>query len=379
MPVFASVALRRTTLRLRAPAALQSRRTLFAYAATSQERPVSLVEAAVRDEERRQRDQLVLIPSESICLPETALASGSAFGNLYCEGQPALRLCRNSEALSKDAALFDAWHRRLSDGRFYQGCGVADRVELLAKRYVAEAFARLSGSPDADHIYANVQALSGGPANLCIYEALLKHGDSMLTLNLSHGGHLSHGSPFNVSGKLYHATQYSVDPKTRKVNYDNVAQMARECKPRMIVAGASAYPWDWDWTRLREIADEVGAYLHADVCHPAGMIIGGHLRNPLPYADTVMFTTHKTLMGPRGSVIVTKCRDLARRIDNAVFPGFQGGPHLDTIAGIARQFEVIVTRFEEFSDLQGRIIDNAQVGESVRAVHELIPRGVRMC
>lgn len=346
-----------------AAARIVGRRTFFAYAppATAPSAATSLVEAAVRAEARRQRDELILIPSESVCFPECETAAGSSFGNIYCEGQPALRLSRRSEELAKDNALFAAWHRRLSDGRFYQGCREADRVELLAKQYVAEAFARLEGSPAASEIYANVQALSGSPANLCIYDAVMEHGDPMLTLNLSHGGHLSHGSPFNVSGKHYRTTQYSIDPETRRVNYDTVAQLARECRPKVLVAGASAYPWDWDWARLRAIADEVGAHLHADVCHPAGLILGGVLRNPLPYADTVMFTTHKTLMGPRGSVIVTKCKDLARRIDNAVFPGMQGGPHMNNIAGIARLFELIVTRFDEFSDLQQRIVSNAQV------------------
>lgn len=199
-------------------------------------------------------------------------------------------------------------------------------MELLAKYYIAHAFSVLKGSPAADRIFANVQALSGSPANLAIYSALLNYGDNILTLNLSHGGHLSHGSPFNVSGKLYNATQYSIDENTRLLNYDEIRRLARETKPAMIVGGASAYPWDWDWCKLREIADEVGALLHADVCHLAGLIVGGQLNNPLPFADTVMFTTHKTLMGPRGAVILSKDAAIAKKIDNAVFPGMQVGP-----------------------------------------------------
>jgi glycine hydroxymethyltransferase len=301
---------------------LVATRTFFAYEKATKAQP-SLVEQSLRDETRRQRDELILIPSESICYPECEKIVASPFGNIYAEGQPDLRLSRVSPALATDREYFQAWHRRLSDGRFYRGCNQSDRVELLAKHYIASAFARLQGSPSADNIYANVQALSGSPANLAIYTALLKPGDSILTLHLSHGGHLSHGSPFNVSGKYYKATQYTIDPTTRQLDYDAIHRLAQESKPRMIVGGASAYPLDWDWARLREIADDVGALLHADVCHLAGLIVGGQLKNPLPYSDTVMFTTHKTLMGPRGAVIVSKCKETARKIDNAVFPGMQ--------------------------------------------------------
>ncbi|EGD79245.1 hypothetical protein PTSG_09967 [Salpingoeca rosetta] len=343
----------------------------FAYSqsGTSSDSVVaSLVEQSRTHEMRRQRDELVLIPSESICYPECEDLMASCFGNIYAEGQPDLRLSRVSPALATDDALFHAWHRRLSDGRFYRGCGEADRVELLAKYYIAKAFSMLAGSPSADQIHANVQALSGSPANLAIYSALLNYGDNMLTLNLSHGGHLSHGSPFNVSGKLYHVTQYSVDPKTRLLNYDEIRTLAHETKPAIIVGGASAYPWDWDWRTLRTIADEVGALLHADVCHLAGLIVGGQLKNPLPYADTVMFTTHKTLMGPRGSVIVTKDKDIAKKIDNSVFPGMQGGPHVNNIAGIARMFEMICNNRDAYCQLQRRVLDNTSIfAEALRA------------
>ncbi|EDQ92581.1 uncharacterized protein MONBRDRAFT_13528 [Monosiga brevicollis MX1] len=318
----------------RAPAALlvgrQQARTFFAYQKTSPA-VTSLVEQAVRDETRRQRDELVLIPSESICYPECEKVLASPFGNIYAEGQPDLRLSRS------------------------------DRVELLAKHYVANTFARLEGGISADRIHANVQALSGSPANLAIYAGLLRPGDRLLTLHLSHGGHLSHGSPFNVSGKLYATTQYQIDPNSRKLDYDAIARLAQEKRPAMIVGGASAYPFDWDWARLREIADDVGALLHADVCHLAGLIIGGQLQNPLPYADTVMFTTHKTLMGPRGAVIVTKDKDMARRIDNAVFPGMQGGPHMNSIAGIARMFELIDHHYDDYKELQRLVVHNSKV------------------
>jgi glycine hydroxymethyltransferase len=298
------------------------RQPFFAYARTSPAVP-SLVEEAVREETRRQRDELMLIPSESICYPECNDVLASPFGNIYAEGQPDLRMHRSSPALATDKDYFQAWHRRLSDGRFYRGCDQADRVELLAQHYVAVAFSRLKGSPPPDHIFANIQALSGSPANLAIYSGLLQRDSRLLTLHLSHGGHLSHGSPFNVSGKYYPTKHYSIDPTTRKLDYDAIHRIASEWRPAMIVGGASAYSWDWDWQRLREIADDVGALLHADVCHLAGLIVGGQLNNPLPFSDTVMFTTHKTLMGPRGAVIVTKDPAMAKRIDNAVFPGMQ--------------------------------------------------------
>eukprot|EP00043_Microstomoeca_roanoka_P020419 m.248122 g.248122 ORF g.248122 m.248122 type:complete len:1120 (-) comp17161_c7_seq1:125-3484(-) len=341
-------------------------RSFFAYAhemktPSSSSGVTSLVEESLRRETRRQRDELIMIASESICYPECEPMMASCFGNVYAEGQPDLRLSRVSPALAADDSMFHAWHRRLSDGRFYRGCGEADRVELLAKYYIAQAFSLLNGSPAADQIHANVQALSGSPANLAIYSALLKYGDRMLTLNLSHGGHLSHGSPFNVSGKLYKVTQYSVDPKSRLLNYDEIHRIAQETRPAMIVGGASAYPWDWDWKRLREIADDVGALLHADICHLAGLVVGGQLNNPLPYTDTVMFTTHKTLMGPRGAVIVTKDKNIARKIDNSVFPGMQGGPHVNNIAGIARMFEMIVQNRDAYCNLQKRIVENARV------------------
>eukprot|EP00730_Choanoeca_flexa_P019121 TRINITY_DN9332_c0_g1_i1.p1 TRINITY_DN9332_c0_g1~~TRINITY_DN9332_c0_g1_i1.p1 ORF type:complete len:1095 (+),score=303.67 TRINITY_DN9332_c0_g1_i1:124-3408(+) len=341
------------------PRSLPAVRTFFAYDKQTPVQP-SLVEQSLRDETLRQRDEIILIPSESICYPECEKIVSSPFGNIYAEGQPDLRLSRVSPALATDRDYFHAWHRRLSDGRFYRGCNESDRVELLAKHYIASAFERLEGDLKAENIFANVQALSGSPANLAIYTALLMPNDNILTLHLSHGGHLSHGSPFNVSGKYYNATQYEIDPTTRQLDYDEIHRLAQESRPRMIVGGASAYPMDWDWARLREIADDVGALLHADVCHLAGLIVGGQLKNPLPYSDTVMFTTHKTLMGPRGAVIVSKCKDIARKIDNAVFPGMQGGPHMNSIAGIARMFELINHHYDDYQDLQRRIVENSK-------------------
>jgi len=337
------------------------RRTLFAYGPT--QRVASQVEDSIVAERNRQLDQLVLIPSESICFPEVARAVESEFANIYAEGQSMLRLSRLPTFLAEDSDMFHAWHNRLSDGRFYCGCIEADRVELLAKLNIAKALALLPGSPAAADIHVNVQALSGGPANLGIYTALLKPGDRLLSLDLTHGGHLSHGSPYNVSGKQYKALHYGVDVSAptaeRKLDYDRIRKVAKDYKPHMIVAGSSAYPYDIDWKTLRSIADECGALLHADVCHLAGMIVGGQLNNPLPYADVMMFTTHKTMMGPRGAVIVTKCAEMGRKIDNAIFPGLQGGPHMNSIAGIARLFELVLQNRDMFCQLQQRVKKNA--------------------
>ncbi|GMV80111.1 MAG: hypothetical protein AMXMBFR7_12950 [Planctomycetota bacterium] len=324
----------------------------------------SYVEEIARAESRRQMDELILIPSESICMPEVARLMASDFGNLYAEGQPDLRLGRWSTELAADNEYFKAWHRRLSDGRFYRGCAEADRVELAAKANIAQAFSLLEGSPPAGRIHVNVQALSGSPANLSVYTALLEHGDTLLTLDLCHGGHLSHGSPYNVSGKQYRVFHYGIDTEAegaaRKLDYERIRAQARQCRPKMIVAGSSAYPWDFDWKTLRGIADACGALLLADIAHLAGMVVAGRLNNPLPYADVVTFTTHKTLCGPRGAAIVTACADKAKKIDNAVFPGLQGGPHVNSIAGIARLFEIILQRRESYVALQAQIIENSQ-------------------
>lgn len=344
-------------------AAVAHTRSLFAYGPA---KPVpSQVEESISHESTRQLDQLVLIPSESICFPQVAHTMESEFANIYAEGQSMLRLSRLPTFLAEDSNMFHAWHNRLSDGRFYCGCIETDRVELLAKLNVAKAFALLPGSPSAADIHVNVQALSGGPANLGVYTALLKQGDRILSLDLTHGGHLSHGSPYNVSGKQYKVQHYGVDVNAptaeRRLDYNRIRKMALEFKPQIIVAGSSAYPYDIDWAALRSIANESGALLHADVCHLAGMIVAGQLNNPLPHADVVMFTTHKTMMGPRGAVIMTKCPEMARKIDNAIFPGLQGGPHMNSIAGIARLFELVLQNRDAFCQLQNRVKRNSAV------------------
>ncbi len=323
----------------------------------------------MRERERQQRN-LVLIPSESICVPPAAEMVGSEFGHIYAEGYPQPILDHVPRHSASDRARFGSWQRRLSDRRFYKGCVNADMVELLAHRYIAEAFAALEDSPPVDQVFVNVQALSGAAANNAVYEALLQPGDAIMGMKLSHGGHLTHGSEYNLSGRRFHVTSYGVDPTTRRIDYVQTLLLAREYRPRLIIGGTSAYPWDIEWHSLREIADDVGAVLLADIAHLAGMVVGGVLNNPLPYADVVTFTTHKTLCGPRGAVIVSKSSDIAGAIDSAVFPGLQGGPHMNAVAGIARLFELIGERREAFSGFQQTVVNN-----TATLAQELIGRG----
>ncbi len=318
----------------------------------------SRVEQVRQREAERQRRSIILIPSESMCIPPAAAMTGSEFGHIYAEGYPQPTLDHVPRDSAADAARFGSWQRRLSDRRFYKGCANVDRVELLAHRFVAEAFAQLEGNPPADGIHVNVQALSGAAANNAVYEALLEPGDTIMGMKLSHGGHLTHGSEYNLSGRRFKVASYGVDPTTRRIDYVQTLLLARERRPKLIIGGTSAYPWDIEWNRLREIADDVGAVLLADIAHLAGMVVGGVLNNPLPYADVVTFTTHKTLCGPRGAVIVSKSPEIAGAIDAAVFPGLQGGPHMNTVAGIARLFELICQRREAFVRFQREVVNN---------------------
>lgn len=333
----------------------------------------SLVCDLCEREARRQEDNLILIPSESQCIAPAAEPLSGAFGNIYAEGYPQPILDHVPRDSAADAARFVSWQTRLSDRRFYKGCLNADRVELLAHRYVAQALARLEGSPDAEAIHVNVQALSGAAANNAVYEALLEPGDTIMGMKLSHGGHLTHGSQFNLSGKRYNVVSYGVHPTTERLDYVQIMLQAREHRPKLIIGGASAYPWDIEWNHLREIADDVGALLLADVAHLAGMIVGGVLHNPLPYADVVTCTTHKTLCGPRGALIVTTSPDIAHKIDSAVFPGTQGGPHVNAIAGIARLFELINQRYDTYAAFQGEIARN-----TITLAQALVQRGFKL-
>ncbi|MBR4355564.1 MAG: serine hydroxymethyltransferase [Elusimicrobiaceae bacterium] len=254
---------------------------------------------AVEKELTRQREKLELIASENFTSLAVMQAQGSVLTNKYAEGYPARR--------------------------YYGGCENVDIVEKLAQERAKKLFG-------AEH--ANVQPHSGAQANMAVYFALLKPGDTVLGLNLSHGGHLTHGHPLNFSGKLYHIIAMNVRQDTEEIDYDEAAALAKEHKPKLILAGASNYSRIFDWKRLREIADSCGAYLACDVAHYAGLIAADEYPSPVPYADVVTTTTHKTLRGPRGGLILCK-EKLAKAIDSAVFPGVQGGPLMHVIAGKA--------------------------------------------
>jgi len=309
-------------------------------------------------EASRQIQKLILIPSESICPKPVREALGSPFSNLYAEGYPSPRMSEeNDEKTLLDFDYQLAHYRRYSDRRFYKGVEYADFVESLAQRRIAKLFA--TDKVSADKIFVNVQPLSGAAANNAVYAAFLEPGDTIMGMSLSHGGHLTHGSEFNRSGKYYNAISYEPDPVDGKLNYDTIKDLASQHRPKVIVAGYSAYPWSVDWERFREITDNVGAILFADIAHVAGMVVAGVYPNPVGFADVISFTTHKTLCGPRGAVILTTRREKAELIDEAVFPGEQGGPHINKMAAMAVTFKIAGTR--EFKKLQERIVENAKI------------------
>ena len=254
---------------------------------------------AMMRELQRQRDHIELIASENFVSPAVMEAMGSHLTNKYAEGYPG--------------------------ARYYGGCQYVDEVENLARDRAVQLFG-------AEH--ANVQPHSGSQANVAVYLALLKPGDTILGMDLSHGGHLTHGSKASISGKYFNACFYGVDPETEKIDYDKVQQRAEECRSKLIIAGASAYPRFIDFKRMREIADSVGAYLMVDMAHVAGLVAAGEHPSPVPYAHVVTTTTHKTLRGPRGALILCK-EELKKKIDSAVFPGTQGGPLMHIIAAKA--------------------------------------------
>ncbi len=269
----------------------------------------------------RQRGNIELIASENFVSPAVMAAVGSHLTNKYAEGLPGKR--------------------------YYGGCQYVDIVENLA----IERCKKLFG---CDHV--NVQPHSGAQANTAVYFALLNPGDTILGMNLSHGGHLTHGSPVNISGKYFKIVPYGVSKEDERIDYDALEQLAIENKPKMIVAGASAYPRIIDFSRLREIADKVGAYLMVDIAHIAGLVAAGLHPSPVPYADIVTTTTHKTLRGPRGGIIMCK-EQYAKAIDKAVFPGMQGGPLMHVIAGKAVAFKEALS--DEFKAYQKQVVANA--------------------
>ncbi len=325
-----------------------------------------------RLESERQRRKLILIPSESTAPLAVREALSSSFQNIYAEGYPDEETRRMSEAEILDYPERLASFRRYSDPRYYKGVEYADIVEALARRRCAEAFA--ANGKTADQLFVNVQPLSGAPANNAVYTALLNPGDTILGMNLLHGGHLSHGSSVNRSGKLFNAVHYTVDPVTEKIDYEAVAALATEKLPKIIIAGYSSYPWVPDWKRFREIADSVGAILMADVSHIAGLIAAGTIPSPIGIAQVVTFTTHKTLCGPRGACIITHDAALAKKLDRAVFPGEQGGPHVHAFAALALTFKLAQTK--QFKELQTQIIKNCvALTDALKAEGFRIPFG----
>src|ERR1044071_8141154 len=306
-------------------------------------------------EAERQARKLILIPSESTAPMAVREALSSAFQNIYAEGYPEeeTRWMSEEEILDYPARLGD--YRRNGDPRYYKGVEYADVVEALARRRAAEVFA--ANGFTADQIYVNVQALSGAPANNAVYQALLNIGDTVMGLNLLHGGHLSHGSSVNRSGKYYKAVHYTVD-ENEKLDYDKIRALALETKPKLIIAGYSSYSWVPDWATFRAIADEVGAYFLADISHIGGLVAAGVVPSPVGIAHVVMSTTHKSLDGPRGAVLLTTDAAIAKKIDSAVFPGEQGGPHVNVFAALALTFKLAQTK--QFKKLQEQTMKNAQ-------------------
>jgi glycine hydroxymethyltransferase len=306
-------------------------------------------------EEERQARRIILIPSESLAPAPVREALGSVFNNIYAEGYPPLRMTRDDEDLVLDLSHQLAYYRRYADRRFYKGADYVHFVETLAQRRCAACFANERIA--AEDIYVNVQPLSGAAANLAVYDALMQVGDTLMGMDLFQGGHLTHGSEFNISGRRYRVVSYGVDRHGR-LDYDRIMDQALAERPKVIVAGYTSYPWAPDWQKFRTIADGCGAYLLADIAHPAGMATAGVYPNPVGIADIVSFTTHKTMCGPRGAVIMSTDEDIANLIDMAVFPGSQGGPHTNKFAAMAVAFHIAQT--EAFKQMMHRIADNAQ-------------------
>jgi glycine hydroxymethyltransferase len=284
---------------------------------------------AMEEERNRQEDHIELIASENYASPRVMEAQGSQLTNKYAEGYPGKR--------------------------YYGGCEFVDKVEQLAIDRAKALFG-------AD--YANVQAHSGSQANMAVFMALIQPGDTIMGLSLADGGHLTHGAKPNFSGKIYHAIQYGLNPDTGEINYEQVEALALEHKPKMIIAGFSAYSRVWDWQRFRDIADKVGAYFVVDMAHVAGLIAAGLYPNPVPFADVVTSTTHKSLRGPRGGLILCKSNpEIEKKIDSNIFPGIQGGPSMHVIAAKAVAFKEAMQ--PEFRVYQQQVIKNAQAMASV--------------
>ena len=313
------------------------------------------IDAIIGFEEERQARKLIMIPSESMAPLAVRQALGSVFNNVYAEGYPPLRMTREDEATLLDFDHELAYYRRYGDRRFYKGVDYVHFVETLAQRRCAMAFA--NALVNDKNIYVNVQPLSGAAANLAVYDAFLQTGDTVMGMDLYQGGHLTHGSQFNFSGKRFRVVSYGVSSTTGKLDYDQIRDLARANRPKMLIAGFTSYTWAPDWQAFADIAHEVGAILLADISHPAGMVVAGAFPSPVGIADVITFTTHKTLCGPRGACILTTDEELAGRVDMAVFPGEQGGPHTQKFAAMAVAFKI--AQSDAFKRLQFRIKKNA--------------------
>lgn len=278
--------------------------------------------AAIKNEEQRQQETIELIASENIVSKEVREAQGSVLTNKYAEGYPGKR--------------------------YYGGCQYIDQVEQLAIDYAKKLF----GAE-----YANVQPHSGSQANMAVYQALLKPGDKILGMGMDAGGHLTHGAKVNFSGKVYESYSYGLNPSTEELDFDQIEQLALEINPRLIVAGASAYSKIIDWQKFRKIANEIGAYLMVDMAHIAGLVATGAHPSPVPVADVVTTTTHKTLRGPRGGMILSKSSEIGKKINSALFPGTQGGPLEHVIAGKAQAFYEDLQ--PQFTDYINQVVKNA--------------------
>jgi glycine cleavage system T protein len=315
-----------------------------------------IIQELIDWEEERQNRKIILIPSESLCPLPVRQALGSVFSSIYAEGYPPKSMTHDTEERIGDISHQLAYYRRYADRRFYKGCDYVHFLETLAQRRIADCFAnRRVGSSD---IFVNVQPLAGAAANNAVYEAFVSPGDVVMGMALPHGGHLTHGSEFNRSGKRYRIVSYEVSRKTERLDYEAIMKLALETRPKMIIAGYTSYPWAPDWLKFREIADAVGAILLADISHTAGMAIAGVYPNPVGIADVATFTTHKTICGPRGAVIITTDEEKSQKIDTAVFPGEQGGPHVNKFAAMAVAFNI--ARTEPFKELQRRIVENGR-------------------
>lgn len=316
---FAAIAIGLGVIMVAAPQSLTTLRDNLAILAETD----PLVYRLIQQELDRQRDHLEMIASENFTSPAVLAAQGSVLTNKYAEGLPGKR--------------------------YYGGCEFIDEIEQLAIDRAKQLFGAA---------HANVQPHSGAQANFAVFLALLQPGDTIMGMDLSHGGHLTHGSPVNVSGKWFQVVHYGVDPQTEQIDFHQVRELALQHRPRLIICGYSAYPRVIDFAAFRAIADEVGAYLLADIAHIAGLVATGHHPNPVPLCDVVTTTTHKTLRGPRGGLILTRDPELGKKLDKAVFPGSQGGPLEHVIAGKAVAFgEALQPSFAQYS---GQVIANAQ-------------------